>query len=311
METVIIALDGRESERALPAAQELAKQFMSRIVIVHVNQLVGGARGGRFPLHADESERLERLGEVVAELRAEGFDADLETSTTTLGQPAKIIARSAKRNNAGAIVLASRDRAPRGGRPHRERDAESAPHGAVPGAGRDARNHPRDVPLCPPAHPRGGLTERAECSLTVPSDGRGLRGGPRPGSPGGWAIAASALPFLMPLAGALAASASGVLSSPALIAVTVSAVVCALVRVAVGARPRRADPGPGRPLARRPHRTGAERRHPGRSDRRAAERPDPHDPRPVVPPHRRGRGQWWTAHVAGAAEPGPAPPPRR
>lgn len=111
METVIIALDGRESERALPAAQELAKQFMSRIVIVHVNQLVGGARGGRFPLHADESERLERLGEVVAELRAEGFDADLETSTTTLGQPAKIIADSAKRNNAGAIVLASRDRA--------------------------------------------------------------------------------------------------------------------------------------------------------------------------------------------------------
>ena len=61
METVIIALDGRESERALPAAQELAKQFMSRIVIVHVNQLVGGGRGGRFPLHADESERLERL----------------------------------------------------------------------------------------------------------------------------------------------------------------------------------------------------------------------------------------------------------
>jgi nucleotide-binding universal stress UspA family protein len=112
METVIIALDGRESERALPAAQELAKQFMSRIVIVHVNQLVGGGRGGRFPLHADESDRLARLREVVAELRGEGFDADLETSTTTLGQPAKIIAESARRNNAGAIVLASRDRAP-------------------------------------------------------------------------------------------------------------------------------------------------------------------------------------------------------
>jgi nucleotide-binding universal stress UspA family protein len=112
METVIIALDGRESERALPAAQELAKQFMSRIVVVHVNQLVGGARGGRFPLHADEPERLERLREVVAELRAEGFDADLETSTTTLGHPAKIIAESAKRHNAGAIVLASGDRAP-------------------------------------------------------------------------------------------------------------------------------------------------------------------------------------------------------
>jgi nucleotide-binding universal stress UspA family protein len=112
METVIIALDGRESERALPAAQELAKQFLSRIVIVHVNQLVGGARGGRFPLHADEPERLARLREVIADLRAEGFDAELETSTTTLGHPAKIIAETAKRHNAGAIVLASRDHAP-------------------------------------------------------------------------------------------------------------------------------------------------------------------------------------------------------
>jgi hypothetical protein len=54
-----------------------------------------------------------------------------------------------------------------------------------------------------------------------------------PGIPGGWSIAASGIPFLVPLAGALAASASGVLSSPALIAVTVSAVACALVRIAV------------------------------------------------------------------------------
>jgi nucleotide-binding universal stress UspA family protein len=112
METVVIALDGRESERALPAAQELAKQFLSRIVIVHVNQLVAGFRGGRFPLHADEPERLARLREVIADLRADGFDAELETSTTSLGHPADIIARSARRHGAGAIVLASRDHAP-------------------------------------------------------------------------------------------------------------------------------------------------------------------------------------------------------
>jgi len=54
-----------------------------------------------------------------------------------------------------------------------------------------------------------------------------------PGIPGGWSIAASGVPFLVPLAGALAAFASGVLSLPALFAVTVSAVACALVRVAV------------------------------------------------------------------------------
>ena len=54
-----------------------------------------------------------------------------------------------------------------------------------------------------------------------------------PRIPGGWSIAASGTPFLVPLAGALAASAGGYVSSPALTAVAVSAVVCALVRMAV------------------------------------------------------------------------------
>src|SRR6185312_4795145 len=85
METIIVALDGTESERALPAAQELAKQFMSRIVVVHVNQLVPGARGGRFSVHADEDDRTARLHEVVARLRADGFEADLELAATSLG----------------------------------------------------------------------------------------------------------------------------------------------------------------------------------------------------------------------------------
>ena len=232
METVIVGLDGPDSERALPAAQELATQFLARIVIVHVNQLVLGARGGRFPLHADEAVRLARLHEVVAELRAQGFDADLEISTTTLGHPATIIANAPS----GTTPARSCSRP----RPHPRVGAltasvsrkllRSAPCPVLivtPG------DHPRDVPLRPPAHPRGGLTERAECSLTVPFDGRGLRGRPRPGSMGGRSIAASGIPFLAPLAGALAASAGGVLSSPALAAVTVSAVVCALVRMAV------------------------------------------------------------------------------
>jgi nucleotide-binding universal stress UspA family protein len=112
MQSVIVALDGPESERALPAAQELATQFLSRIVIVHVNQLVPGARGGRFPLHADEDKRVARLHEVLAELRSQGFDADLELSTTSLGDPATIIARAAERHGAGTIVVAGRHHAP-------------------------------------------------------------------------------------------------------------------------------------------------------------------------------------------------------
>ncbi|HKV69128.1 MAG TPA: universal stress protein, partial [Gaiellales bacterium] len=96
METIILAIDGPDSERALPAAQELAKQFMSRIVVVHVNQIIAGTRGGHFSAHVDEDTRVARLHEIVAQLRAEGFDADLELAATSLGHPASIIARKAK-----------------------------------------------------------------------------------------------------------------------------------------------------------------------------------------------------------------------
>lgn len=112
MDTVVLALDGPESERALPAAEELATQFLSRIVIVHVNQLVPGARGGRFPLHADEDLRVARLHEIVADLRARGFEVDLELSSTSLAHPATIISRAAERQGAGTIVIAARHRSP-------------------------------------------------------------------------------------------------------------------------------------------------------------------------------------------------------
>lgn len=112
MDTIIVALDGPESERALPAAQELATQFMSRILVVHVNQLVPGARGGRFPLHADEDVRVARLHEIVADLRARGFEVDLELSSTSLAHPATIISRAAERHQAGTIVLAARHHSP-------------------------------------------------------------------------------------------------------------------------------------------------------------------------------------------------------
>lgn len=112
MDTVILALDGPGSERALPAAEELATQFLSRLVIVHVNQLVPGPRGGRFPLHADEDSRVARLHEIVADLRARGFEVDLELSSTSLAHPAAIIARAAERHQAGTIVIAGRHHGP-------------------------------------------------------------------------------------------------------------------------------------------------------------------------------------------------------
>jgi hypothetical protein len=56
-----------------------------------------------------------------------------------------------------------------------------------------------------------------------------------PGIGGGWSVAAAGIPYLIPLVGAAAASASGILSSRALAAVAVSAIACALVRVVVEA----------------------------------------------------------------------------
>ncbi len=116
METVIVGIDGVESERALPAARGLAERFLARIVVVHVNQLVGGGvRGARFPRRADEDQQHARAREIVAELRREGFDADLEACTTTLTHEASIIADAARRQRAGAIVVATRRQAPLAG----------------------------------------------------------------------------------------------------------------------------------------------------------------------------------------------------
>lgn len=112
MDSVILALDGEESERGLPAATEMARQSMARIVVVHVNKLLAAARGGRVPSHPDEPNRQERLREIVAELQRDGYDAELEIHTTMLGHPASIISDAARRHNAEAIVLATRGHIP-------------------------------------------------------------------------------------------------------------------------------------------------------------------------------------------------------
>lgn len=113
MNTVIVALDGGNwSERALPAAKDLARRFDAGIVIVHVSQLQPGLRGSRFPIRADENARREHLGRLAAELREDGIDAELEFTTAGLGHPAAVIADAARRHRAGMIVLATRGHVP-------------------------------------------------------------------------------------------------------------------------------------------------------------------------------------------------------
>jgi nucleotide-binding universal stress UspA family protein len=112
MESVIIAFDGKTSERALPAATELAKQFLARVVVIHVTQLVRGLRGGRYPVRVDEDNQRARLQEIVAELREWVIEADIEVHTTTLASPGRIVADAASRHGAGAIVIATQRRIP-------------------------------------------------------------------------------------------------------------------------------------------------------------------------------------------------------
>jgi nucleotide-binding universal stress UspA family protein len=113
MDVVVAAIDGPESERALPAATELAERYLARIVVVHVNQLtVAGPRGGRFPLRADEDQVQARIRELVRGLQASGYDAELEIHTSSLRHPAAVIADVARRHGAGAIVVATSGRSP-------------------------------------------------------------------------------------------------------------------------------------------------------------------------------------------------------
>jgi nucleotide-binding universal stress UspA family protein len=112
MNTLIVPIDGSGSERALLAAEKLATQFDARLVLVHVQQLIVGRRGGRLSAHVNEAGRLARVRELVARLRTDGFDAELETHRTSLEHPANIIADAAKRHDADAIVLATRGHTP-------------------------------------------------------------------------------------------------------------------------------------------------------------------------------------------------------
>jgi len=112
MHTIIVPIDGSGSERALPVAEKLAAHFDAGLVLVHVQERMVAGRGGRIPARLDEAERLAHVRELVTGLRADGFEAELETHRAILEHPADVIAAAARRHDADAIVLATRGHAP-------------------------------------------------------------------------------------------------------------------------------------------------------------------------------------------------------
>jgi nucleotide-binding universal stress UspA family protein len=108
-ETIVWASDGSElADKALEHVRTLAGIHRSRIVAVHVNELLTGPFGGA-PLLADETEIEEKLAGQVEDLCAAGFDARLEIRTG--GQDvAKLLADTADDVGADLIVVGTHGR---------------------------------------------------------------------------------------------------------------------------------------------------------------------------------------------------------
>jgi nucleotide-binding universal stress UspA family protein len=111
-ETVIWATDGSvQSDRALPFARELASRAGTRLIVLHVSELLVGRAGG-YPVYADENDTVERIRDQVDALQAEGVDATLKVVTALDPNPAHAIADAITDLGGDIVVVGTRGRGP-------------------------------------------------------------------------------------------------------------------------------------------------------------------------------------------------------
>lgn len=89
MRSVILALDGAVADRALPVVREMARRDASSVVVVHVGDATA------------------EVVALVAALREEGIDAELETHPGSPAGAAEIVADVARRRHGRLIVVAT------------------------------------------------------------------------------------------------------------------------------------------------------------------------------------------------------------
>jgi nucleotide-binding universal stress UspA family protein len=112
---IVLALDGSDpSDRAIPFAQELAKQSGGRIDVVHVREIVGG-RGGVHSVRVDEDSLESKVVGQVDALNAAGVTSELHRFTANVGGPAHQIAEVAEQLGADVIVVGTRGHSSFGG----------------------------------------------------------------------------------------------------------------------------------------------------------------------------------------------------
>ncbi|MEP7178216.1 MAG: universal stress protein [Pseudonocardiales bacterium] len=111
-ETILVAVDGSQgSDRAFDLARSMTTRDVSRLVILHVTELVGG-KGGTFPLAADDDDFKAKIQAQAADLRAQGVKAEVVLESIRLGGPAHVIADVGESVAADLIVVGTRGRSP-------------------------------------------------------------------------------------------------------------------------------------------------------------------------------------------------------
>jgi nucleotide-binding universal stress UspA family protein len=101
--TILIASDGSDTaDRLVTIAQSMARPGHARVVVAHVIVLMVG-RGGPQPVHANEHHLQHKVRLQVADLKAAGFDAEIQMQST-VGTAAKSIAAMARECHADLIV---------------------------------------------------------------------------------------------------------------------------------------------------------------------------------------------------------------
>ncbi len=110
--TIVVGTDGSiEADSAFAFATKLAEQDGARIIVVHVQEFVGG-KGGIYPLHIDEDEIMERLHAALDDVRGRGIDVEFDVQQIPFGGPAHVIAEVANKADADLIIVGNKGRNP-------------------------------------------------------------------------------------------------------------------------------------------------------------------------------------------------------
>lgn len=105
--TIVLAVDGSQpSDTAVGYAARLAKESGSRIVAVHVKEIMAGRAAG--PVHVNEDEILDKVRGQIQQMNDDGIKAQLQVTSSMTGGPAHIIAEAAAKESADVIVTGTR-----------------------------------------------------------------------------------------------------------------------------------------------------------------------------------------------------------